>query len=82
VKWSILVLNTLFDKKDFLVKRFLNFGKQSFGDVKYLYFLCSEMHFFYVRFGACFGFVTLRATLAHVTCPHEWSEKVSRQTKM
>jgi hypothetical protein len=35
--------------------------------VKYLYFLCSEMYFVWVRFRACFGFISQRATLAHVT---------------
>jgi len=34
--------------------------------VKYLYFLCSGMYFVWVRFKACFGFISLRATLAHV----------------
>jgi len=34
--------------------------------VKYLYFLCSEMYLYWVRFRACFGIITLRATLAHV----------------
>ena len=38
-----------------------------FYDVKYLYFLCSEMYFVWVRFRACFGFISQRATLAHVT---------------
>ena len=61
------MLNTLCDKKGFSgKKRFLNFSDHNFGDVKYLYFLCLGMFSFWVLLRACFGFGTLRATLAHV----------------
>ena len=42
---------SLIKKKGFSCKNdSLDFGEQSFVDVKYLYFLCSEMYFFWVRF--------------------------------
>jgi hypothetical protein len=58
------VLNTLYDNKGFSGKKgFLNFSDNDFSDVKYLYFLCSGMFSFWVRFGSlplhCFSVVPL-----------------------
>ena len=56
MNWSILVLNTLSDKKGFSgKKRFLNFGDHNFSDVKYLYFLCLGMFSCWVCLGPVLG---------------------------
>ena len=58
-----------------------NLDYHNFSDVKYLYFLCLEIYSFWVNLGPVLGLEPIEQTLAHVTRPHKWSNKVSMHTQ-
>ena len=59
------VKHSLRQERFFWKKRFLNFGDHNFGGEVFILPLFRNV-FPWGPFRACFGFVTMRATLAHV----------------